>query len=42
MGRGVLAKDTHGSTIRLAPPLVIDEADLDWGLDQLQAVVSRA
>jgi ornithine--oxo-acid transaminase len=40
MGRGVLAKDTHGSTIRLAPPLVIDEADLDWGLDQLGAVVS--
>jgi ornithine--oxo-acid transaminase len=33
--RGVLAKDTHGSTIRLAPPLVIDEADLDHALDQL-------
>jgi ornithine--oxo-acid transaminase len=31
--RGVLAKDTHGSTIRLAPPLMIDEADLDWALD---------
>jgi ornithine--oxo-acid transaminase len=29
----VLAKDTHGSTIRLAPPLMIDEADLDWALD---------
>ena len=42
MGRGVLAKDTHGSTIRLAPPLVIDGADLDWGLDQLEAVISRA
>jgi ornithine--oxo-acid transaminase len=40
MARGVLAKDTHGSTIRLAPPLVIEEADLDWGLDQLAAVVS--
>ncbi|MBA2640151.1 MAG: ornithine--oxo-acid transaminase [Nocardioidaceae bacterium] len=42
MARGVLAKDTHGSTIRLAPPLVIDEADLLWGLEQLEAVVSRA
>jgi ornithine--oxo-acid transaminase len=31
--RGVLAKDTHGSTIRLAPPLMIDEADLDLALD---------
>ena len=27
--RGVLAKDTHGSTIRLAPPLVVTEEDLD-------------
>jgi ornithine--oxo-acid transaminase len=32
-GRGILAKDTHGSTIRLAPPLVIEEEDLDWALD---------
>ena len=39
MERGVLAKDTHGSTIRLAPPLVISEDDLNWGLDQLAAVV---
>jgi ornithine--oxo-acid transaminase len=31
--RGILAKDTHGSTIRLAPPLMIEEADLDWALD---------
>lgn len=38
--RGVLAKDTHGSTIRLAPPLVVDEQDLGWGLDQLEAVVT--
>ena len=40
MARGVLAKDTHGSTIRLAPPLVISEEDLAWGLDQLAAVVA--
>ena len=35
MARRVLAKDTHGSTIRLAPPLMIDAADLDWAMDQL-------
>ncbi|AKT50477.1 ornithine--oxo-acid transaminase [Arsenicicoccus sp. oral taxon 190] len=29
MARGVLAKDTHGSTIRLAPPLVATEDDVD-------------
>ncbi len=39
MARGVLAKDTHGSTIRLAPPLVVSEEDLLWGLDQLAEVV---
>jgi ornithine--oxo-acid transaminase len=37
MRRGVLAKDTHGSTIRLAPPLVIERGDLEWALDQLAA-----
>jgi ornithine--oxo-acid transaminase len=37
-GRGVLAKDTHGATIRLAPPLVITEDELDWALDQVEAV----
>ncbi|WP_119286319.1 ornithine--oxo-acid transaminase [Streptomyces sp. YIM 130001] len=39
MRRGVLVKDTHGSTIRIAPPLVITKEDLDWGLDQLRAVL---
>jgi len=40
MQRGVLAKDTHGSTIRLAPPLVIEEADLRWAVEQLAAVLA--
>jgi ornithine--oxo-acid transaminase len=39
MDRRVLVKDTHGATIRLAPPLVISKEDLDWGLDQLRAVL---
>jgi ornithine--oxo-acid transaminase len=38
--RGVLAKDTHTETIRLAPPLVISKDDLDWSLDQLRAVLT--
>jgi ornithine--oxo-acid transaminase len=37
--RGVLAKDTHGTTIRLAPPLVITEEELDWALDQVEDIV---
>jgi ornithine--oxo-acid transaminase len=36
---GVLAKDTHGSTLRLAPPLVVDRSDLEWAVDQLAAVL---
>jgi ornithine--oxo-acid transaminase len=37
--RGVLAKDTHGTSIRLAPPLVISEEDLDWAMDQIEEAV---
>jgi ornithine--oxo-acid transaminase len=36
--RGVLAKDTHGTTIRLAPPLIIGQEDLDWALDLIEEV----
>jgi len=36
---GVLVKDTHGSTIRLAPPLVVSEQQLAHGLDQLARVL---
>jgi ornithine--oxo-acid transaminase len=39
MQRGVLVKDTHGSTIRIAPPLVVTKEDLDWGLEQFEAVL---
>lgn len=41
MVRGVLAKDTHGSTIRLAPPLCVSEADLDWAVAQLATVLDE-
>ena len=37
--RGVLCKETHSSVIRLAPPLVIEKADLDWGLAQICEVL---
>ncbi|MFI1885589.1 ornithine--oxo-acid transaminase [Streptomyces jumonjinensis] len=41
MARRVLVKDTHGSTIRIAPPLVISKEDLDWGLEQLREVLAQ-
>ncbi|WP_167044064.1 ornithine--oxo-acid transaminase [Salinibacterium sp. ZJ454] len=41
MERGVLAKDTHGSTIRLAPPLVVTAEDLEFAVEQLGAVLDE-
>ena len=40
--RGVLAKDTHGSTIRLAPPLVATEEGIDILLDALRDTLDEA
>ncbi|WP_405449553.1 ornithine--oxo-acid transaminase [Streptomyces achromogenes] len=42
LARGVLVKETHGATIRIAPPLVIGEEDLDRGVEQLRAVLFEA
>ncbi|MGH3519107.1 MAG: ornithine--oxo-acid transaminase [Haloechinothrix sp.] len=39
--KGVLCKETQGSTLRVAPPLVISKTDLDFGIDALIDVVSR-
>jgi ornithine--oxo-acid transaminase len=41
LAKGVLVKDTHGSTIRLAPPLVISKEDLDWGLERVREALVR-
>jgi len=39
--RGVLAKDTHGDTIRIAPPLVITADQVDWALQQIDATLKQ-
>lgn len=41
MDLGVLTKDTHGSTIRLGPPLVISEQDIDFASEQLATVLKK-
>ena len=38
--RGVLAKPTHGNIIRLAPPLVIDDAQLDAAVSSLDEALA--
>ncbi|MEU6907757.1 ornithine--oxo-acid transaminase [Streptomyces coeruleorubidus] len=39
MREGILAKDTHGSTIRLAPPLTITAEELEGALGSLEKVL---
>jgi len=36
--RGILAKDTHSNIIRLAPPLVVTKADIDWAVGEIAKV----
>ncbi|MGX5771123.1 ornithine--oxo-acid transaminase [Microbacterium trichothecenolyticum] len=40
IARGVLVKDTHGQTIRIAPPLVVRATELDWAVEQLRFVLA--
>jgi ornithine--oxo-acid transaminase len=38
---GVLTKDTHRNTIRFAPPLIINESQIDWAVDRLTEVLEE-
>lgn len=38
---GILAKDTHEDTIRIAPPLVIKRDEVDWALERFEKVLTR-
>jgi ornithine--oxo-acid transaminase len=37
--RGLLAKETHEHTIRIAPPLILTDDQADWIVEQFQAVL---
>ncbi len=37
---GILAKDTHEHTIRIAPPLPIKRDEVDWALERIQSVLT--
>jgi ornithine--oxo-acid transaminase len=37
--KGILAKETHGQTIRLSPPLVIEKDEVDWALERIAVVL---
>jgi len=39
-GQGLLCKETHDHTIRIAPPLIITEAEADWIVDRFAGVLA--
>ena len=38
LARGILSKDTHGTVVRIAPPLNISREDLEWAAGEIRAV----
>lgn len=38
---GILAKDTHSTIIRFAPPLIITQEEIDWALSVIEKVLIR-
>lgn len=40
LGRGIIAKDTHGQTVRFAPPLTTSEHDIRWAVSQICATLN--
>jgi ornithine--oxo-acid transaminase len=41
MERGLLSKETHKTVVRLAPPLVISKAEIDWAVSQIRDVIAE-
>lgn len=39
--KGILAKDTHEHTIRIAPPLVITSDQVDWALERFATTLTQ-
>jgi ornithine--oxo-acid transaminase len=37
--QGVLCKDTHGTVVRFAPPLVITKDEVDWAMERIEPVL---
>ncbi len=41
MRRGLLSKETHATVVRLAPPLVISKAEIDWAVNEIREVLDE-
>jgi len=41
LARGILSKDTHGTVVRIAPPLNIAREDLAWAVGEIRTVIRK-
>ncbi|MFD0590071.1 ornithine--oxo-acid transaminase [Paenibacillus sp. GCM10027627] len=41
MRSGLLCKETHDTTIRIAPPLIVEKSHLDWALDKISDLLNK-
>jgi ornithine--oxo-acid transaminase len=41
MDRGLLSKETHETVVRLAPPLIISQEEIDWAVTQIREVLGE-
>jgi ornithine--oxo-acid transaminase len=41
MAQGILSKETHETTVRFAPPLVISKEQIDWAVERIDAVFAE-
>jgi ornithine--oxo-acid transaminase len=42
MGTGILAKETHETVVRFAPPLIIKKEELEWALERISKVLYKS
>jgi ornithine--oxo-acid transaminase len=41
LSAGILTKNTHRNTIRMAPPFVIEKSEIDWAVDRIEQVLNE-
>jgi ornithine--oxo-acid transaminase len=41
LAHGILSKDTHGTVVRFAPPLVISREEIDWAVAETRKVLEE-
>ncbi len=39
---GILAKDTHGQTLRITPPLIIQKETVDWAVNAIKSCIQKS